>query len=406
MFSNRLPVFLAALFGGAMSSAQGADLPIAPEPIDYVQVCNTYGLRYFYLPGTEICLKIGGRVRADFRVANFGDSPNGWDADTDASTQFRARGYLNLDARTNTEFGLLRTYTSMWFTNTTGAGNPAGSDARVTMEYAFIQFGGLTAGRADSVFDFWEGYALDMQIETYSDEEVNLFSYTADFGNGLSATLSLEDGTQRRQPIAGVGSLVSANLYGGHKWPDLVGAVAVDQAWGSAQVMGALHHVYVNGSTTAATANGTLGWAIGAGVEIKAGRLFGGGGTMLALQGSYTDGASGFGTTGWNGRITDAVVVNGSNLNTTKTWNVFGGIRQPLTETVTVNLDAGYHNVEGGTSAFDFTQLDVTPNITWQPVPGLLFGGEVQFRDLDFSGASGLSDRNEIYGTFRIQRTF
>ncbi|GGB52520.1 hypothetical protein GCM10011316_25700 [Roseibium aquae] len=383
----------------ALNGAYAADLPVAPEPVAYVRVCDAHGNGFFYLPGTETCLRVSGRVRADYRFRDFGDAPNRWDSDTDMSTEFRARGYVRLDARTHTEFGLLRTYVGYYITNTTG-----GSDDP-TLEYAYIQFGGLTAGRATSFWDFWTGYAMDMQLETYSDTESNLFAYTYGFGNDLSASLSVEHGTERRNNIAGVGTLVSTNLYGGHKWPDLVANLNIDQDWGSAQLMGALHHVYVN-SSTAAVADSPLGWAIGGGVEVKLGQFFGGGKTKVALQGVYTDGASGYATTGWANRITDAVVVDGTDTRTTKTWSIYGGIHQPLSGTVSFNLDAGYHNADAGVSAFDFTQWDITPNVTWVPVSGLEIGAEIQYRDLDYSAVSGLADTNEFVGSFRIQRSF
>ena len=78
-------------------------------------------------------------------------------------------------------------------------------------------------------------------------------------------------------------------------------------------------------------------------------------GGAVSLQAVYTDGASGYGSTGWNSRITDAVW-NGSSTETTKTLNIFGGVTLGVTDTVQVNVEGGYHDVDGGTSAYDFTQ--------------------------------------------------
>ena len=49
----------------AATGARAADLAAvpAPEPVEYVKVCSTYGEGFFYLPGTDTCLKIGGFVR-------------------------------------------------------------------------------------------------------------------------------------------------------------------------------------------------------------------------------------------------------------------------------------------------------------------------------------------------------
>ena len=46
-----------AVVGGA----QAADLSVA-EPVDYVKVCDAFGAGYWYIPGTDTCLKIGGLV--------------------------------------------------------------------------------------------------------------------------------------------------------------------------------------------------------------------------------------------------------------------------------------------------------------------------------------------------------
>jgi hypothetical protein len=51
----------------AVAGAQAADLPVAKAvAVEYVRVCSAYGAGFFYIPGTETCLRIGGRVRADY----------------------------------------------------------------------------------------------------------------------------------------------------------------------------------------------------------------------------------------------------------------------------------------------------------------------------------------------------
>ena len=51
-----------AVVGGA----QAADLSVA-EPVDYVRVCDAFGVGYWYIPGTDTCLKIGGYVQFDVK---------------------------------------------------------------------------------------------------------------------------------------------------------------------------------------------------------------------------------------------------------------------------------------------------------------------------------------------------
>ena len=55
----------AALMGAA--AAQAADLPSRKAaPVEYVRVCDAYGAGFFYIPGTQTCLRVGGRIRADY----------------------------------------------------------------------------------------------------------------------------------------------------------------------------------------------------------------------------------------------------------------------------------------------------------------------------------------------------
>ncbi|NEI42593.1 porin, partial [Rhizobium leguminosarum] len=84
-----------------VSGAQAADAIVAaePEPVEYVRVCDAYGTGYFYIPGTETCLKINGYIR--FQV-NVGEDVGG-DSDWDAVT----RGQVQFTAKSDTEYGPL-----------------------------------------------------------------------------------------------------------------------------------------------------------------------------------------------------------------------------------------------------------------------------------------------------------
>ncbi|WP_299480483.1 porin [uncultured Roseibium sp.] len=386
---------LLAGIASAAGSAQAADLPVAPEPIDYVRICDAYGSRFYYIPGTETCLRVRGRVRTEFRVRNFGEAENAWgDRDTDGY-QWRSRGYLYLDARTQTEFGTLRGFLEIYMQQTNDR-------AGFSIDNAYIQWGGLTAGLTNSNFDFFTGYAFDAQIESYSDQSLNQIAYTHAFGNGFNATIAIEDQSDRE---AGIGLNGSVLGYGGTRMPDVIGVLGVNQGWGEAQIMGALHQVYPEAAFNGTTGGSEdeLGWAVGAGVEIEFGGLANGG--SIALQGVYTDGASAYGSTGWNSLITDAVW-DGNSTETTRTWNVFGGVSLGLTNNLELNVEGGYHNVDAATSAYDFTQWSVTSNLVWEPVSGFILGPELQYRDLDFSDASGLEDTYQLFGTFRMQRSF
>ena len=58
----------------AVTGARAADAVVVaePEPVEYVRVCDVYGAGFYYIPGTETCLKVGGYIRYDIGVGALG----------------------------------------------------------------------------------------------------------------------------------------------------------------------------------------------------------------------------------------------------------------------------------------------------------------------------------------------
>ena len=108
------------LFGSAAAIAAGtgvqaADLPTV-EPVEYVRICDVFGTGFFYIPGTETCLKIGGYVRAEshYVAEDDGSIRQGVPATGQVNNySTRVRGHINFDARTQTDFGLIRAYIAL-----------------------------------------------------------------------------------------------------------------------------------------------------------------------------------------------------------------------------------------------------------------------------------------------------
>ncbi|MCJ2015203.1 porin, partial [Methylobacterium sp. J-076] len=51
----------------AMGAAHAADLPVKKAvPIEFVRVCSAYGAGFFYIPGTDTCLRLSGRARFEY----------------------------------------------------------------------------------------------------------------------------------------------------------------------------------------------------------------------------------------------------------------------------------------------------------------------------------------------------
>ena len=108
----------------AVGGAQAADLPMKAKAVEYVKVCSLYGAGFYYIPGTDTCIKLGGYVRADAVLGGTGDygfnnstsTVNGGSNNRLTNYYYsRARVDLNVDARTATEYGVVRTYADMVF---------------------------------------------------------------------------------------------------------------------------------------------------------------------------------------------------------------------------------------------------------------------------------------------------
>src|SRR5215211_5805938 len=54
----------------AVAGAEAADLPVQKAaPVEYVRVCTAYGAGFFFIPGTDTCLRVGGRARGEYSYA-------------------------------------------------------------------------------------------------------------------------------------------------------------------------------------------------------------------------------------------------------------------------------------------------------------------------------------------------
>ena len=441
----------------AVAGAQAADLPSRKAaPVEYVRVCTAYGAGFFYIPGTDSCLRISGRVRAEYAVGErYSDFQDAYGT--------RARGRLNVDVRTQTAYGTLRTFIRYELTNNTGiyasgtapfntgsnvpglARGPASSATTSLLDLAFVQFGPITAGRAQSFFDF---YASDLNFASIrtADSRVNLLAYTATFGSGFSATVSLEDrtsGTVGRElggiiqdPVLFVNG--GAAVTQGQDYPDLIASLRVDQGWGSAQLSGAVgQRNYATLANVAAVNGDEFAWAIQGGVKINLPSLAAG--DALWLQAAYADGALGY--LGWSGgsfglgrlgrlSLADASInpITGSIDNSTG-WSLVAAFRHFWTPTIRTEISASYSELKLGyndnsqlflaSRSLDPKEFLVAANLVWSPVSGLDIGVEVLYSHLDVrapvgvvsnanvrSGVLGIKSEDTLSGRLRIQRDF
>lgn len=458
----------AAMFAGA--GTQAADLPVKAKPIEYVKICSLYGAGFYYIPGTDTCIKLGGYLRADLMLGtnNDFDAPSsGVGAARNRLSSYytsRARQDLQIDTRTATEYGVVRTFAELVFTWTSGGYSGAGTTGvngstaytssagsqiaggALGVYYAFIQFAGFTFGKADSAFRTpWAEYpANNFELPGSAGwDPVNQITYTADFGQGISASFSAQSQVANYQTnmwnVSGATApglatgVYGANDFGGSRAPDLVARVRVDQVWGLFQASFALHDnhaAYYGASEVTGYAPDKWGWAGQLALSIK--NLPTGAGDTINLTGVYTNGASAYNFHDymfWNyamyggtnipgayqslgmGGVSDSVFVTGSGQELTTTYGFNGGYTHnwdPHWNTSIFGAWAAvrYNNTAKsyicgavvGTLALssglagcnpDFNYAVVGTKTSWSPVKGLTFTGELAYMMLDQKYASG-----------------
>ena len=475
----------------AASGAFAADLPVKAKAVEYVKICSLYGAGFYYIPGTDTCIKLGGYLRAEvgfntnsmYGISN--GSPAGAHNRLSNYYTMRAREDLSIDTRTATEYGVVRTFFDGVFTwtsggyqgsgsatggtvytgslglNTSGAtpalvgssingtdGNTSGGSLGVY--YAFIQFAGFTMGKAVSQFDApWTNYPgnnIDSLVGgSGTVTGVNQFTYTADFGQGITAAFSAEDVSAYYQAgnvnltgaTAGgmIGGSYGTNAIGGTRSPNLVAMVRVDQAWGLFQASVAAHdnHVAYYGATeTTGHPEDKWGWAVQLALSIK--NIPTGAGDVINIQGVYTDGATRYNFQNLAGSsysmfgnsnvayqsvgfayAPDTVYVTGGSQETVKTWGFRGAYTHNWdaywnTAIYGAYAQAQYGNVAktalcgaGGTGGVfgglagvtgcnpDFAVGQIGIITRWTPVKNLTFSGDLNWTRLDqkFSGTVG-----------------
>ena len=403
----------------AVAGAQAADLPSRKAaPVEYVRVCTAYGAGFFYIPGTDTCLRVGGRVRAEY---TFGER---WSRGQD-SYGTRARGRLNIDARTATAYGTLRTFIRYDVTTSTGSygyngannginrwSNGAGttSASGLNLDKGFIQFGPITAGKAQSFFDFYaDDYGFSYLRK--SERSPTLLAYTATFGSGFSATISLED-------PATTGRLNAVGAYKGTTMPDIVGSLNVTQGWGSAQLSGAIANRGTYSPITGASTDKT-GFAVQGGVKVNLPFLAAG--DALFVQAAYAEGAVeylGWGAAGGRagvGRLPTYFVsnygvdINGS-VKATTGFNVMAALRHYWTPTIRSDVYASYSElrtadfradaVTGVARRVSPKELIAGTALVWSPVSGLDIGVEVLYSRVEY-GVRVPDAKSQFYGLAR-----
>ncbi len=242
----------------AVSGANAADAVFAaePEPMEYVKVCDTYGAGFFFIPGTETCLRISGYVRSEMiytddpsdvtttystsSVAAGSAAPaggtligtvGGADIYSIASTSpaettgWGGRGQLRVDARNETDWGQLRSQIRI------NGNYRGGGGSEVLLDRALISLAGLRVGFSDSWQTTHHGYGWHLFANDgpYGFDQAVMLDYTF-AANGFTASIGVQD-TSSLTAVA-TGSDVY-DPYGGFSYSGSWGNVAASVIYDS-----------------------------------------------------------------------------------------------------------------------------------------------------------------------------
>ncbi|RUU21399.1 porin [Mesorhizobium sp. M7A.T.Ca.TU.009.01.3.2] len=363
----------------AVSGARAADAVVVaePEPAEYVKICDVYGAGYFYIPGTETCLRIGGYLRYDMGVGDSGalDGANNvadhMDGDRNDTYYKNMRFTLRTYTGQETELGTLKTFTEtrFQFGNSSGdytgdgTGWQAGNKA-TTLNFAWIQLGGLRVGKDETVYDQFIGYAGNVIQDTlipYGVKDTNLISYYFDAGSGFTGVVSLEEGTGVNTIDSYVPHVVGGLKYKGD-WGAITGVVAYDS-----------NYEEVSGKVR---------------LDVNVSKEL----TLFVMGGYGTnDNINDFGTgrtqyKPWGGN-----------------WAIWGGGTYKFNDKTSINAQVSYD---------DWKNLGVAANVAYTIVPGFTITTEVDYLnagksdDLDFNNWTKADKKSSVGGIVRFQRNF
>jgi len=328
----------------AVATASAADLPSKKAaPVEYVKVCSAYGPGFYYIPGTQTCIRVGGYAEFQaYGINKYTQNTVGTGGNGQATAAGKTRGLTDtvndhaearifLDARDNTEFGLLRTFARLTWIRSSGSDDNSGSQPRRAQYFsgsgsysavqtgfstaeAYIQLGGALVGRTTS---FASVGAPSLQYTTMqpSSGRVNQIAYTASLGNGMSLSAVVEDAAELREGTF-VSNYTAANqTYNGvtytngnggtsydvttpaNNMPDGVVSFDVAQSWGTVKLAGVLHQVYVPGYTSDNSLNSDLGRSSKTGFagmsQVKINLPMIAAGDYATVYGAYANGALG-----------------------------------------------------------------------------------------------------------------
>ncbi len=244
----------------AIAGAQAADLPVKAKPVEYVKVCSAYGAGFYYIPGTDICLRVGGYAFIEtgynarvgdamiysYTGAGVSDHQSRRQPDQLPHPRYGhpRRSLADCDRHRSHLHRVRRRLQQQPGWRWAGRQRHCLSRARVHPVRGLHGRSGRVVLRLRRVLlDLWLCRASPGIGRRSSPTRRS--SVTASRPRSRSRTA--KPPARRSVPVGGDchHRCNAGNTYGGQQVPDIVGNLRVDQAWGSAQISGVLHQFRV-----------------------------------------------------------------------------------------------------------------------------------------------------------------
>jgi hypothetical protein len=389
----------------------------------------------FLVPGTQTSFKVGGYVKFDYTYdfgpvtnINGGASPFGVVFDSQkvsligggtetinaqsghgihgGSQMTASESRFNIETRTPTQYGELKTFIEGDFTNPNGLSNSGSlrvnSDSYgFRLRQAYGTLGPFMAGQTLSLFrdGAAEAETLDFGgAQAFGVTRQPQVRYTFDFGNGLTWAVSAE--TPQTQ-VFNMNPLATKTTFGAgqtDKIPDFVTAATYNAPWGHLKLAGVIRDIYWHNGISTSLQHGSSQSDVGGGVGFSGNWNVPIGKDSVAWEAGWGKGAGRYinsdGPPTPDAFVFDQCGVGGvctpgrTTMHTISTWLVSANYTHFWTDTLRSNVAGSYWHQDNGfaTSAVSSSNgaaaslfkstYTLHANLIWSPVPQTNFGVE------------------------------
>jgi hypothetical protein len=300
--------------------AQAADFKKA-EPIAYVKICDAFGTGYWYIPGTDTCIRIQGHVLVDVNIHGVEQVDTATSNGHSAAWDITSEGQLAFTIKTMTEHGDLTGYVRV--TGVSDNSDDASLNAEV--DRMWFQLGKFKAGYDNSIYNT---KSLFTGTSYNANDTVDEFSLNWTMG-GYGFSVAVGDPRDRW----------GSKLPTTYSVPEITAAMTARGSWGDLKV-------------AAGVIQSKVGWVWGVqgGVTLKADAISKG--DQFVINGGIGTGSC-FVYDGGS-----CYAVDGS-----LSWAALAGFKHVINSMWQVNIGGSYLGAAGKADLWS-----ASANVVWEPV--------------------------------------